>query len=40
MQKSWNTILSILLRGERVREIGITLEYGNENHALFEIALG
>ena len=40
VQKYWNTILSILLRGERVREIGITMEYGNKNHTLFEIALG
>ena len=40
VQKSWHTMLSILVRGERVREIGITMEYGNENHTLFEIALG
>ena len=33
-------MLSILVRGERVREIGITMEYGNENHTLFEIVLG
>ena len=40
VQKSWHTMLSILVRGERVTEIGITMEYGNENHVLSEIALG
>ena len=40
MQTSWHTMLSILVRGERVTEIGITMEYGNENHTLFEIVVG
>ena len=40
MQKSWHSMFSILVRGERVMEIGITMEYGNENHTLFEIVLG
>ena len=40
MQTSWQTMLSILVRRERVTEIGMTMEYGNENHTLFEIVLG
>ena len=40
MQTSWHTMLRILVRGERMTEIGITMEYGNENHTLFEIVLG
>ena len=40
VQTSWHTMLSILVRGERMTEIGITMEYGNENHTLFEIVLG